>query len=107
MLAMSVPPGYGYGPLATRADASVLLSSLGFMELEVVDTYTRRRGLMRTFRAKRVEDLEIVQGCCNAGHGVVDAHSMLQIKRWRKILSMQALASERKIMYHACSWDDR
>ncbi|CAE7392188.1 osm1 [Symbiodinium pilosum] len=37
MLAMSVPPGYGYGPLATRADASVLLSSLGFMELEVVE----------------------------------------------------------------------
>ena len=61
---------------------------------------------MWTFRAKHEDSLEIVQGWCAAGDGVVDVQAMLEARRRGHTLPEKPLASERKITYNACQhWD--
>ena len=87
--------------MATRIDANIMLSSMGFMEIDLADKHTRRQGTVFTFRAKRDDSLEIVQGCFDAGDGPSDVQAILETKRCGRFQSEKPLAVERKVQYRS------
>ena len=84
----------------TGYDLGILLSGMGFCELETSEKIVLRQGAVWTFKAKRQDDLQVVQGRFDAGNGEVEVQAILEAKRRGGDLPTTRLANERRVNFN-------
>ena len=82
-------------------DTNIVLSGMGFVEVELVTKVTRRQGSAWSFRAKREDTLELVQGFFDGGDGAQEVQAMLESRRRGQTCQEFNLGSERRVSYSA------
>ncbi|CAE7723733.1 rbcL [Symbiodinium sp. CCMP2592] len=80
---------------------------MGFVEIELATKVTRRHGSSWSFRAKRDDTLELVQGLYDGGDGTEEVQAMLESMRRGQTRKEHPLGSERRVSYSTAAPCDK